>query len=56
MSKNTNITFELSPIDNNRQANLCGAMDDNLKMIERRLGVEIRYRSNEFKVTGSAIN
>lgn len=56
MSKNTKITFELSPIDNNRQANLCGAMDDNLKMIERRLGVEIRYRSNEFKVTGSSIN
>lgn len=56
MSKNTSITFELSPVDNNRQANLCGAMDDNLKMIERRLGVDIRYRSNEFKVTGSQLN
>ena len=56
MSKNTSINFELSPADNNRLANLCGAMDDNLKTIERRMGVEISYRSHEFKVTGKVNN
>lgn len=39
-------------MDNDRQANLCGPMDDNLKAIERRLGVEISYRSNHFKILG----
>ncbi|MBA6417287.1 PhoH family protein [Colwellia sp. 6M3] len=56
MSKNTSINFELSPADNNRLANLCGPMDDNLKTIERRMGVEISYRSQEFKVTGKSLN
>jgi phosphate starvation-inducible PhoH-like protein len=56
LSKNTNINFELSPADNNRLANLCGAMDDNLKTIERRMGVEVSYRSHEFKVMGKVVN
>lgn len=56
MSKNSSINFELSPADNNRLANLCGAIDDNLKTIERRMGVEISYRSHEFKVVGKALN
>ena len=56
MKKNNSVSFELSPANNNRLANLCGAMDDNLKTIERRMGVEIRYRSNEFKVMGKALN
>ena len=57
MSKNQeSIQFELSPVDNYRQANLCGPMDDNLKVIERRLGVKISYRSNKFKVLGSTVN
>lgn len=56
MSKNISINFELSPADNNRLANLCGAMDDNLKTIERRMGVEISYRGHEFKVKGKVIN
>ncbi len=56
MSKNTNHTLTLEPVDNNRQANLCGPMDDNLKTIERRLGVEISYRGNQFKVLGQEIN
>ena len=46
----------LNPLDNDRQANLCGPMDDNLKMIERRLGVEISYRSNQFKIIGELNN
>ena len=44
--------FNLMPVDNHRQANLCGPMDDNLKSIERRLGVEISYRGDEFTVVG----
>jgi phosphate starvation-inducible PhoH-like protein len=46
----------LSPVDNERQANLCGPMDDNLKAIERRLGVEISYRGNQFKILGKEVN
>jgi phosphate starvation-inducible PhoH-like protein len=48
--------FSLTPVDNHRQANLCGPMDDNLKTIERRLGVEISYRGNEFTVVGKPKN
>ncbi|WP_068546905.1 PhoH family protein [Thalassotalea crassostreae] len=42
----------LEPLDNNRLANLCGPLDDNLRKIERRLGVEIGYRGNKFKIHG----
>jgi phosphate starvation-inducible PhoH-like protein len=48
--------FNLTPVDNHRQANLCGPMDDNLKSIERRLGVEISYRGHEFTVVGKPSN
>lgn len=54
--KQANHQLALTPIDNERQANLCGPMDDNLKTIERRLGVEISYRGNEFKVLGNDKN
>ncbi|MDN3653223.1 PhoH family protein [Thalassotalea ponticola] len=42
----------LEPLDNNRLAVLCGPLDDNLRKIERRFGVEISYRGNNFKVHG----
>ncbi|KMT65603.1 PhoH family protein [Catenovulum maritimum] len=42
----------LEPADQFRLASLCGPFDDNLKLIERRLGVELRYRDNEFTITG----
>ena len=54
--KLTNEYFSLSPIDNHRQANLCGPMDDNLKAIERRLGVEISYIGQRFNVVGKNKN
>ncbi|AXR06096.1 PhoH family protein [Salinimonas sediminis] len=44
----------LEPEDNKRLSVLCGPFDDNIKQIERRLGVEITYRSNAFKVLGDA--
>ena len=55
-NKLTNEHFSLSPVDNHRQANLCGPMDDNLKTIERRLGVEISYRGQQFSVVGQNKN
>lgn len=52
LSQHSSENFTLSPTDNHRQANLCGPLDDNLKAIERRLGVEISYRGSDFKVIG----
>jgi len=40
----------LEPATQARLANLCGPFDDNLKHIERRMGVEISYRGNCFNV------
>ncbi|GAW95299.1 MULTISPECIES: PhoH family protein [Colwellia] len=54
--KLTRKVFSLTPVDNHRQANLCGPMDDNLKTIERRLGVEISYRGQEFTIMGKPSN
>ena len=45
----------LSPEDNQRLANLCGQMDSHLRQIERRLGIEVSYRGNVFKLRGAAI-
>lgn len=52
----SNHQLELTPVDNERQAELCGPMDDHLKTIERRLGVEISYRGNQFKILGKDKN
>ncbi|GIA91852.1 PhoH family protein [Vibrio cholerae] len=48
------ITLEinLEPSDNHRLASLCGPFDDNIKHLERRLGVEINYRGNFFTIVG----
>ena len=40
-------------MDNRVLANLCGQFDEHLRQIERRLGVHIRNRGNQFRVTGS---
>ena len=42
----------LEPTDNQRLANLCGAFDEHLRQVERRLGVEINNRGNAFRVHG----
>lgn len=44
--------FSLEPSDNERLANLCGPLDDNLRLIESRLGVEIRRRGSAFRIQG----
>lgn len=42
----------LEPADNQRLANVCGQLDEHLRQIERRLGVEIDHRANHFQVLG----
>jgi phosphate starvation-inducible PhoH-like protein len=42
----------LEPNDNARLAKLCGPMDSHLKLIEERLGVELRHRGNQFSILG----
>ncbi|HER20306.1 MAG: PhoH family protein [Halothiobacillaceae bacterium] len=46
------LEFALEPADNERLANLAGTFDEHLRMIERRLGVEINHRGNLFAVIG----
>ncbi len=54
MSNITSNEIVLEPEDNKRLSSLCGPFDDNIKQIERRLGVEISYRNNAFKVMGES--
>ncbi|HTN30983.1 MAG TPA: PhoH family protein [Pseudomonas sp.] len=44
--------FTLEPFEARRFANLCGQFDEHLRMIEQRLAVEIRNRSNQFELIG----
>lgn len=48
----TSVTLELEPSDNERLANLCGHLDDHLRLIEKRLGVSIAGRGNIFNIEG----
>jgi phosphate starvation-inducible PhoH-like protein len=48
------ISFELSPADNSRLANLCGHMDEHIRMMERGFGVEINNRGVNFQIIGPA--
>lgn len=45
----------LEPADNQRLISLCGPFEDNIKQLERRLGVEINHRDNHFTVSGKTI-
>ena len=38
--------FELEPTDNARLANLCGPLDENLRLLEARLDVRIHRRGD----------
>ena len=44
--------FDLEPSDKARLANLCGPLDENLRLLESRLEVQIRRRGDNFRVTG----
>jgi phosphate starvation-inducible protein PhoH and related proteins len=45
--------FELEPSDNSRLANLCGPLDENLRLLESRLDVQIRRRGDTFRISGA---
>ena len=42
----------LEPNDSLQLANLCGPFDAHLKQIERRLGITIKNRGNDFHLIG----
>ena len=46
------LQLTLEPNDGQSLANLCGQFNENLKLIEQRIGVEIRNRGNSFAVLG----
>jgi len=44
--------FALEPADNRRLASLCGPLEANLRLVESRLGVQIRRRGHAFRIRG----
>jgi len=46
------LQVSFTPVDNPRLANLCGALDENLRAIERILSVKIARRGATFSLTG----
>lgn len=48
------VSFELSPADNPRLANLCGHLDEHIRMLERGFGVEVNNRGIKFQIIGPA--
>lgn len=56
MSKLTEQELVLEPAHKDRLIALCGPFNDNINQIERRLGVEITFRDNLFRVIGEQAN
>jgi len=46
------VELRLTPIDNKRLANLCGALDENLRQIEAALDINIARRAERFTLKG----
>ena len=46
------LDLTLTPEDNERLRNLCGQLDEHLRQIERRLGIEIGNRGSHFRFYG----
>jgi phosphate starvation-inducible PhoH-like protein len=44
--------FDLVPPDNTRLANLCGPLDENIRLIEDRMAVSVKRRGANFRVAG----
>lgn len=53
MSNPSSSQFKLEPWDNNRLISLCGQLDENIQILEKRLNVTINVRGNHFKISGS---
>ena len=45
--------FDLVPPDNTRLANLCGPLDENLRLIEDRMAVSVKRRGANFRIAGA---
>jgi phosphate starvation-inducible PhoH-like protein len=45
-------TLHLEPDDSHRLARLCGPFDQNLRQVEKRLGIAVRNRGNAFQLSG----
>ena len=45
--------FDLVPPDNTRLANLCGPLDENLRLIEDRMTVSVKRRGANFRIAGA---
>ncbi len=46
------VKLTLEPDNPSDLANLCGQLDEHLRLIEKRLGIEIRNRGNDFQLVG----
>lgn len=46
------VELSFSPVDNERLANLCGTLDENIKQVETALDVSIARRGEHFSVSG----
>jgi len=55
LPKSQTVELDLSPVDNRALANLCGALDANLRQIEAALDVAIARRGATFTVRGAAV-
>ena len=44
--------FDLVPPDNARLANLCGPLDENIRLIEDRMNVSVKRRGANFRIAG----
>ena len=51
--KNNNLDISFTPVNNQRLANLCGALDQNLRQIENACEVAISRRGENFTLTGA---
>jgi phosphate starvation-inducible protein PhoH and related proteins len=49
------VELAFKPVDNQRLANLCGALDENLRQIENALDVTISRRGERFAVSGKPV-
>jgi len=50
------VELRFSPVDNQRLANLCGVLDENLRQIETALDVSIARRGERFTLAGAPAN
>ena len=52
--KNTSLELNFTPVNNQRLANLCGVLDENLRQIENSCEVAISRRGEYFTLTGAS--